>query len=57
MRFLLRWQHVAAGTRRAGRFGVLAVIEQLQGFELGAGAWENAVQAARVDGYRRESAG
>ena len=54
MRFLLRWQHVAAGTRREGRFGVLAVIEQLQGFELAAGAWEHAVLASRVDGYRRE---
>jgi len=54
MRFLLRWQHVEPGTRREGRFGVLAVIEQLQGFELAAGAWENAVLANRVEGYRRE---
>ena len=54
MRFLLRWQHVAAGTRREGRFGVLAVIEQLQGFELATGAWEHSVLAARVEGYRRE---
>ena len=54
MRFLLRWQHVAAGTRREGRFGVLAVIEQLQGFELATGAWEHAVLASRVEGYRRE---
>jgi ATP-dependent helicase Lhr and Lhr-like helicase len=54
MRFLLRWQHVAAGTRREGRFGVLAVIEQLQGFEIATGAWEPAVLAARVEGYRRE---
>jgi ATP-dependent Lhr-like helicase len=54
IRFLLRWQHVEPGTRREGRFGVLAVIEQLQGFELAAGAWEHAVLAARVDGYRRE---
>jgi ATP-dependent Lhr-like helicase len=54
MRFLLRWQHVEPGSRREGRFGVLAVIEQLQGFELAAGAWENAVLATRVEGYRRE---
>jgi ATP-dependent helicase Lhr and Lhr-like helicase len=54
MRFLLRWQHVEPGTKREGRFGVLAVIEQLQGFELAAGAWENAVLATRVEGYRRE---
>ena len=54
MRFLLRWQHVADGTRREGRFGVLAVIEQLQGFEIATGAWEKSVLAARVEGYRRE---
>jgi ATP-dependent helicase Lhr and Lhr-like helicase len=54
MRFLLRWQHVDPGTRREGRFGVLSVVEQLQGFELAAGAWENSVLAARVEGYRRE---
>ncbi|HKR69158.1 MAG TPA: DEAD/DEAH box helicase [Streptosporangiaceae bacterium] len=54
MRFLLRWQHVATGSRREGRFGLLSVIEQLQGFELAAGIWENAVFAARVDGYRRD---
>jgi ATP-dependent Lhr-like helicase len=54
MRFLLRWQHVAPGSKREGRFGLLAVIEQLQGFELAAGAWEHSVLGARVDGYRRE---
>jgi ATP-dependent Lhr-like helicase len=54
MRFLLRWQHVADGTRREGRAGVLAVVEQLQGFELATGAWERSVLAARVEGYRRE---
>jgi ATP-dependent Lhr-like helicase len=54
MRFLLRWQHVAPGSKREGRLGVLAVVEQLQGFELAAGAWESAVLAARVEGYRGE---
>jgi ATP-dependent helicase Lhr and Lhr-like helicase len=54
MRFLLRWQHVEPGTRREGRFGVLAVVEQLQGYELAAGAWETGILAARVDGYKRE---
>jgi ATP-dependent Lhr-like helicase len=54
MRFLLRWQHLADGTRREGRFGVLAVIEQLQGFEIATGAWERSVLAGRVEGYRRE---
>ncbi|MGH9051735.1 MAG: DEAD/DEAH box helicase [Acidimicrobiia bacterium] len=54
MRFLLRWQHVAPGTKREGRLGVLAVVEQLQGFELAVGAWEEAILDARVEAYRRE---
>jgi ATP-dependent helicase Lhr and Lhr-like helicase len=54
MRFLLRWQHVSPDTRREGSRGVLAVVEQLQGFELAAGAWEKAIFPARVTGYRRE---
>ena len=54
MRFLLRWQHVAPGTQSQGRHGVLSVVEQLQGYELAAGAWETPVLAARVEGYRRE---
>jgi ATP-dependent helicase Lhr and Lhr-like helicase len=54
MRFLLRWQHVTPDTRREGSRGVLAVVEQLQGFELAAGAWEKAILPARVTGYRKE---
>jgi ATP-dependent helicase Lhr and Lhr-like helicase len=54
MRFLLRWQHVAPETHREGRLGVLAVVEQLQGFEVAAGAWEDAVLRSRVVGYRGE---
>ncbi len=52
MRFLLRWQHVAPGTPRQGRAGVLAVIDQLQGFEIPAGAWEEAILPARVEGFQ-----
>jgi ATP-dependent Lhr-like helicase len=54
MRFLLRWQHVVPGTEREGREGLLTVVEQLQGFELAAGAWERSVLPARVASYRRE---
>jgi ATP-dependent Lhr-like helicase len=54
MRFLLRWQHVAPGSRVGGRGGVLAIVEQLQGFEIPAGAWEEAVLPARVEDYRGE---
>jgi ATP-dependent Lhr-like helicase len=52
MRFLLRWQCVAPGTRREGRAGTLAAIRQLQGLELAAGAWETSVLPARVAEYR-----
>jgi ATP-dependent Lhr-like helicase len=54
LRFLLRWQHVAPGTACEGRRGLLAVIEQLQGFEVAAGSWEEAVLPARVASYRPE---
>jgi ATP-dependent Lhr-like helicase len=54
MRFLLRWQHVAPGTQRQGRAGLLAVVDQLQGFELAAGAWEESVFSARVQQYKRQ---
>ncbi|MDQ4027135.1 MAG: DEAD/DEAH box helicase, partial [Actinomycetota bacterium] len=53
MRFMTRWQHVAPGKQQEGRLGVLSVIEQLQGFELGAGAWE-VILGARVESYRSE---
>ena len=39
LRFLLRWQHATPDTRVEGRRGLCALVEQLQGFELSAGAW------------------
>jgi ATP-dependent Lhr-like helicase len=54
VRFLLRWQRVVPDTRREGRRGTLAALEQLQGFELAAGGWERHVLPARVVDYRRE---
>ncbi|HZA26925.1 MAG TPA: DEAD/DEAH box helicase [Actinomycetota bacterium] len=51
MRFLFRWQHVQPGTQLHGREGVLRVIEQLQGLELPAPAWEEHVLPARVSKY------
>jgi ATP-dependent Lhr-like helicase len=52
VRFLLRWQHATPDTQLEGRRGLLAVVEQLQGFELAAGAFEESVLPARVAGYR-----
>nr|WP_063751987.1 DEAD/DEAH box helicase [Sorangium cellulosum] len=51
IRFLLAWQGVARGTQARGPGGLGRVIEQLQGFELAAGAWESEVLPARVAGY------
>lgn len=54
MRFLFRWQHVADGTRLTGVAGTAAVVDQLQGFEAAAAAWEREILPARVRGYRPE---
>src|SRR5436309_3240597 len=51
MRFLLHWQHAAGETRVKGVEGLAAVIEQLDGYEVQAGAWEHEVLAARVQDY------
>lgn len=51
MRWLLHWQHVAPGSQLAGERGLLAVLEQLQGFEAPANAWERQILARRVKGY------
>ena len=52
LRFLLRWQHVAPGTRLEGKRGLLEAVAQLQGFELPVTAWERQVLPARVAEYR-----
>jgi ATP-dependent Lhr-like helicase len=52
MRFLLSWHHVVPGSQREGRMGVLSVVDQLQGFEIPAGAWEESILPARVDQYQ-----
>jgi ATP-dependent Lhr-like helicase len=54
MRFLAHWQHVVPGARLEGTMGVLAVIEQLAGFQAPARAWEKHILPARVAGYRAE---
>jgi ATP-dependent Lhr-like helicase len=51
IKFLFRWQHVDAESRLRGREGLLAVIGQLQGVELPAPAWEQAVLATRIEDY------
>jgi ATP-dependent Lhr-like helicase len=51
MRFLLHWQHVALEDQVNGAEGLMAVVAQLEGFELAAAAWENDVLPARVADY------
>ncbi len=51
MRFALRWQHVAPGTQLRGHSGVRIAIEQLQGFEAAAAAWEREILRRRVTDY------
>ena len=50
-RFLLRWQHLAAGTRLHGAEGLETVVRQLRGLELPAAAWEEHVLPARLAEY------
>jgi ATP-dependent Lhr-like helicase len=52
LRFLFRWQHVAAGTRLTGKQGLMEAVWQLQGFEVPVVAWERHVLPARVAEYR-----
>ena len=49
MRFLFAWHGLEE--RREGPAGLLAVIEQLEGFEAPAAAWEDSILAARLRGY------
>jgi len=51
MRWLLRWQHVAPGTQLLGERGMLEALQQLQGFEAPANAWERSILARRIAGY------
>lgn len=51
MRFLLAWQHVAPKSRVRGVDGLHAVIEQLEGFEAAAGAWETELLRIRCHVY------
>jgi ATP-dependent helicase Lhr and Lhr-like helicase len=51
MRWLMRWQHVAPGTQVSGERGTLEALQQLQGFEIPANAWERQVLTRRIADY------
>jgi ATP-dependent helicase Lhr and Lhr-like helicase len=49
--FLFEWQHVDPESRLVGEAGLIEIIEQLQGFEAAAAAWEDELLPARVQDY------
>ncbi|MFC6646641.1 DEAD/DEAH box helicase [Granulicella cerasi] len=51
MRWLLDWQHIASEEQLSGEEGVLAVLEQLEGFEAPACEWERNILPRRVKDY------
>ncbi len=51
LRFLLSWQHAAPEARMEGPEGLAAILEQLEGMEAGAAAWEADVLPVRMEGY------
>jgi ATP-dependent Lhr-like helicase len=51
MRWLLKWQHVDPANKQKGEAGLLAIIKQLQGFELAANAWESKIFKQRMHDY------
>jgi ATP-dependent Lhr-like helicase len=51
MRFLLEWQGVSRNPRPDGPASLAAVLEQLEGFEVPAVAWETEVLPARLAQY------
>ena len=51
IRFLLEWQHATPGSRLAGDAGLIEVVEQLQGFEAAAAAWEGSLLPNRLSDF------
>ncbi len=51
LRFLFEWQGITAEPRAEGPQALGAIVEQLQGFEAAAMAWESEILRARMQGY------
>ena len=51
MRFLFDWQHLSEASRMQGRDALGMVVEQLEGFQSAAGAWESDLLPARLKDY------
>jgi ATP-dependent Lhr-like helicase len=50
-RFLFRWQRVGQDAKLIGADGLRQIVEQVQGFECAAGAWESEILPARLHSY------
>ena len=51
IRFLLDWQHLTPDRRVEGQAGLAGLLEQLEGFEVPAAAWEGEILPARMAEY------
>jgi ATP-dependent Lhr-like helicase len=51
LRFLFKWQRVRADARGEGPDALAAALEQLEGFESAACAWEGDLLPSRINGY------
>ncbi|ARP81270.1 ATP-dependent DNA helicase [Bordetella genomosp. 8] len=51
MRFLFDWQHVSGDARLSGPHALPTVLDQLEGYEAPAGAWESELLSARIADY------
>jgi ATP-dependent Lhr-like helicase len=50
-RFLFRWQHAEPSAKLAGIDGLRAIVSILDGYEMAASGWEQAVLPQRLDRY------
>jgi ATP-dependent Lhr-like helicase len=50
-RFLFRWQHAEAAAKLTGIDGLRAIVSILDGYEIAAASWEQAVLPQRLDRY------
>ena len=51
LRFLFRWQRVLPETRGEGPAALAEIVEQLEGFETAAVAWESDILISRINAY------
>jgi len=51
LRCLLAWQRLTLNTRMEGPDALQTIVEQLEGFEAPAGAWETEILPARLENY------